>query len=108
MYKSRKGSPPDENHSGSTKSELIPSSASPEETSRIGENVKKERSPSLVKPQCKRQQENTNAADKPKVPRPKKQLTLDSILIVDDEVERNIRESVLGNNDGGRGDRSQL
>ena len=86
--KSRKGSPPDKHHSGSTKETFIPRSmTSPKRTSKEEESVERSTITQCLDGHSPRNSKEHHGK--------KVQQTLDSILIVDDEVELSIKESVL-------------
>ena len=91
LYKSRKGGPQDQHHSGTTKEPIPKSSASPEETPGTEESKKENKQLAVeskdqgVKQHSALSKSNINAKTK------KVQQKLDTILIVDDDIEREIK-----------------
>ena len=96
LYKSRKGGPQDQHHSGTTKESFPKSSASPQGTPRIEEN-KKENQQLAVESKDQGVKHHGNALSKSNTNAKTKkvQQKLDTILIVDDDIEREIKASVL-------------
>ena len=98
LYKSRKGGPQDQHHSGTTKEPIPKSSASPEETPGTEESKKANKQLAVEsKDQGVEDHDKTLSKSniKAKTSTKKVQQKLDTILIVDDDIEREIKASVL-------------
>ena len=98
LYKSRKGGPQDQHHSGTTKEPIPKSSASPKETPGTEESKKANKQLAVEsKDQGVEDHDKTlNKSNiKAKTSTKKVQQKLDTILIVDDDIEREIKASVL-------------